>query len=141
VQAVASDMKPIRYPLIGGTSRAPLAGAALAVPADSDNRKAAFDAITCLSNPEAQAEIMRNSGRGAARISVYQFPEVRRAVPYADLLLEAAREGVNVPSTPYWHLAEKALTKTWTPLSSVAANHTPKESAAAVADLVGGGLR
>lgn len=141
VVSVAADMKPIRYPVIGGTSRAPLAGAALAVPAGSKNRKAAFEAITCLTSPQSQGEIMRNSGRGAARVSVYQMRAVRRAVPYADLLLAAARDGVNVPSSPYWHLAEKAISETWTPLSSVAANHTPKESAAAVADLVGGGLQ
>lgn len=141
VVAVAADMKPIRYPVVKGTSRAPLAGAALAVPADSDERKAAFAAIKCLSSQESQAEVMRNSGRGAAMTTVYQDSEVRRAVPYADLLQEAAQDGVNVPSTPYWHLAEKAVTKTWTPLSSVAANRTPKESATAVADLVGGGLR
>jgi hypothetical protein len=72
---------------------------------------------------------------------VYQDGDVSRVVPYAQILLSAAREGVNVPSTPYWHLAEKAIHSTWTPLSTVAPNHTPKESAAAVATLVGGGLR
>lgn len=141
VIGVAADMKPIRYPTISGTSRAPLAGAALAVPADSRHRKAAFAAIECLSSQASQAEVMRNSGRGAARTAAYQDSEVRRAVPYADLLQGAAAAGVNVPSTPYWHLAEKAITTSWTPLSSVGANHTPKESAAAVADMVGGGLR
>jgi multiple sugar transport system substrate-binding protein len=141
VVSVAADMRPLRYPVIGGRSRSPLAGAALAVPADSRNLKAAFTAVGCLSSAASQAEIMRNSGRGAARYSVYQQQEVKRAVPYADLLLAAAQDGVNVPSSPYWHLAEKAITKSWTPLSSVTATETPKASAAAMADLVAGGLR
>jgi multiple sugar transport system substrate-binding protein len=141
VVGIAPDMRPIRYPVIGAVSRSPLAGAALTVPAYSKDRKAAFEAINCLSSAESQGEIMRNSGRGAALVSVYSAAEVRRAVPYADTLLAAAREGLNVPSSPYWHLAEEAIAKSWSPLSSVAANHTPKESAAAVADIVAGGLK
>jgi multiple sugar transport system substrate-binding protein len=141
VVAVAADMRPLRYPVIGGASKSPMAAAALAVPATSENRKAAFAAVKCLTTAEAQAEIMVNSGRGAARTSVYEDANVRRVVPYAQTLLSAARDGVNVPSTPYWHLAEKAITSAWTPLSAVAPSHTPKESAGAVANLVSGGLR
>ena len=141
VLSIAGDMRPLRYPVIGGVSKSPMAAAALAVPASSDHRKAAFAAVECLASAESQAEIMVNSGRGAARSSVYQDAAVRRVVPYAQTLLSAAREGVNVPSTPYWHLAEKAIDSTWTPLSAVAPNLTPKESARAVATLVGGGLR
>jgi multiple sugar transport system substrate-binding protein len=118
-----------------------MAAAALAVPATSENRKAAFAAVKCLTTAEAQAEVMVNSGRGAARTSVYEDANVQRVVPYAQTLLSAARDGVNVPSTPYWHLAEKAITSAWTPLSAVAPSHTPKESAEAVANLVSGGLR
>ena len=117
-----------------------MAAAALAVPATSANRKAAFAAVKCLTTAEMQAEIMVNSGRGAARTSVYTQSNVRRVVPYAQTLLSAARSGVNVPSTPYWHLAEKAITSAWTPLSAVAPSHTPKESAEAVATVVSGGL-
>jgi len=141
VVTIAADMRPLRYPVIGGESKSPLAAAALAVPASSENRKTAFAAITCLTSADSQAEIMVNSGRGAARASVYQDAKVRRVVPYARTLLSAARAGVNVPSTPYWHLAEKAINSAWTPLSAVAPNHTPKESAEAVANLVSGGLR
>jgi len=141
VVAVAADMRPLRYPVIGGVTKSPMAAAALAVPASSESRKAAFAAIKCLSSDKAQAEIMVNSGRGAARSSVYDDARVRRVVPYAPTLLTAARGGVNVPSTPYWHLAEKAINSAWTPLSAVAPNHTPKESAEAVTTLVSGGLR
>jgi multiple sugar transport system substrate-binding protein len=141
VVAVAADMRPLRYPVIGGVSKSPMAAAALAVPKSSDNRKAAFAAVNCLTSADSQAEIMVNSGRGAAQSSVYQDGEVRRVVPYAQTLLTAARAGINVPSTPYWHLAERAIDSAWTPLSAVAPNHTPKESAKAVASLVGGGLR
>lgn len=141
VVAIAADMRPLRYPVISGASKSPMAAAALAVPATSENRKAAFAAVKCLTTAEAQAEIMVNSGRGAARTSVYEDANVQRVVPYAQTLLSAARDGVNVPSTPYWHLAEKAITSAWTPLSAVAPSHTPKESAEAVANLVSGGLR
>jgi multiple sugar transport system substrate-binding protein len=141
VVAVAADMRPLRYPVIGGLSKSPIAAAALAVPASSKSRKAAFAAVECLASADSQAEIMVNSGRGAALSSVYEDGNVRRVVPYASTLLSAARGGVNVPSTPYWHLAEKAINSAWTPLSAVAPSHTPKESADAVSDLVSGGLR
>jgi multiple sugar transport system substrate-binding protein len=141
VVAVAADMRPLRYPVIGGSSKSPMAAAALAVPASSESRKAAFAAVTCLTSADAQAEIMVNSGRGAARSSVYQYGNVRRVVPYASTLMSAVRDGVTAPSTPYWHLAQKAIDSAWTPLSAVAPNHTPKESADAVATLVSGGLR
>lgn len=141
VVTIAGDMRPLRYPVISGVSKSPLAAAALAVPRSSDNRKIAFAAVKCLSSADAQAEIMVNSGRGAARTSVYENAKVRRVVPYAQTLLSAAREGANVPSTPYWHLAEKAINSAWTPLSAVAPNHTPKQSADAVSKLVSGGLR
>ncbi|HJR89124.1 MAG TPA: extracellular solute-binding protein [Aeromicrobium sp.] len=141
VVAVAADMRPVRYPVIGASSKSPMAAAALAVPASSDNRKAAFAAVKCLTSREAQAEIMVNSGRGAAHSSVYSEANVTRVVPYAQTLLAAARGGVTAPSTPYWHLAEKAITLAWTPLSAVAPGHTPRESAEAVTSLVSGGLR
>jgi multiple sugar transport system substrate-binding protein len=140
VVAIAADMRPLRYPVITGTSKSPMAAASLAVPASSEHRKAAFAIVKCLTSDDSQAEMMVNSGRGAARSSVYQDGNVRRVVPYAETLLAAARGGVNVPSTPYWHLAEKAIHSTWTPLSAVAPSHTPKESAEAVANLVSGGL-
>ncbi len=141
VLAIAGDMRPLRYPVIGGVSKSPVAAASLAVPASSKNRRSAWAAIECLTSAESQAEIMVNSGRGAARWSVYQDADVRRVVPYAQTLLSAVREGVNVPSTPYWHLAEKAIESTWTPLSAVAPSRTPKDSARAVTTIVGGGLR
>lgn len=141
VVAIAADMRPLPYPVISGPSRSPMAGAALTVPASSERRKAAFAAVKCLTSPAAQAEIMINSGRGAALTSVYRDRQVRRVVPYATTLLTAARGGVNVPSTPYWHLAQKAIDSAWTPLSAVAPSHTPKESAEAVANRVSGGLR
>ena len=139
--SVATDMRPVRYPVIDGVSVSPLAGAALAVPASSDGRSAAFKAVRCLTSARAEAEVMRNSGRGAARVSVYDAPQVKKVVPYAQLLLDSARTGVNVPSSPHWHQAEEALRTSWTPLSGVTPNRTPKESALAVYDLVEGGLR
>lgn len=141
VAAIAADMRPVKYPVIGTNSRSPLAGAALAVTSSSDHRKAAFAAVECLASEDAQGEIMVNSGRGAARTSVYEKANVQRVVPYAFVLKDVATEGLNPPATPYWHLAEKAITTTWMPLSTVAANHTPKDSADAVTELVGGGLR
>jgi multiple sugar transport system substrate-binding protein len=141
VVTIAPDMRPLRYPLITGVSRSPMAAAALAVPKSSGNRKAAFAAVKCLTSADSQGEIMVNSGRGAALSSVYHAGNVRRVVPYAPTLLAAAHAGVNVPSTPYWHLAEKAIDSAWTPLTAVAPNHTPRQSAKAVAKLVGGGLQ
>lgn len=139
--SVASDMRALPYPVIGGRSVSPLAGAALAVPTASDAPKAAFAAVRCLTSESAETEAMRNSGRGAARTSVYTRTPVTKAVPHADVLLKAARTGVNVPSTPHWHLAEAGLRMTWTPLSSVKPAVTPKQSQQAVTDLVAGGLR
>ena len=138
---IAADMRPLRYPVIGGASKSPMAAASLAVPASSEHRKAAFAAVKCLTSAESQAEIMVNSGRGAARSSVYQDGERPPGRPLRpDPAVCCARRGqravhaVLAPGGEGNHSA-------WTPLSAVAPNHTPKESAKAVANLVSGGLR
>jgi multiple sugar transport system substrate-binding protein len=137
---VASDMRPLPYPVVSGASRSPVASAALAVPASSDEPKAAFDAIRCLTTPESEQKVMVNAGVGAAREITYTRPQTREALPFADVLLTAARTGSNVPSSPYWHRAERALQATWTPLSAVNPKTTPEKSAKTVVDAVGGGL-
>jgi multiple sugar transport system substrate-binding protein len=137
---VATDMRPLPYPVINGASRAPVVSAALAVPASSDQQKAAFGAIRCLTSPVSEQKVMVNAGMGAAREVAYSRPQVTEALPFANVLLTAVKTGVNAPSSPYWDRAEQAIQATWTPLSGVRPKVTPKKSAKAVADAVGGGL-
>lgn len=141
IAQVAPDMKPLPYPTVNGVSSAPVAGASLAVPKSSDQQKSAFDAVRCLSNAGSERKLMINAGVGAAREGVYSHPDVTKALPFANVILEAASKGLNVPPTPYWHNAERALRATWTPLSAVRPKTTPEKSATAVLDAVGGGLK
>jgi len=138
--SVSGDMKAIPYPVVDGLSVAPLTGASLAVPVASDHKSEAFKVISCLTTMQAEVQAMRNSGLGSARSSVYDSPAVAENVPQADIFLKAANEGVNVPSSPHWFRAEQALRDAWTPISSVRPQTTPKKSAAAVTDVVKGGL-
>jgi len=138
--SVSGDMKAIPYPVIDGRSVAPLTGAALAVPAASDRRSEAFKVIACLTTMQSEVQAMRNSGLGSARTFVYGSSAVEESVPQADAFLTAAKGGANVPSSPHWFRAEQALRTSWTPISSVRPQTTPKKSAAAVADVVKGGL-
>lgn len=138
--SIAGDMKAIAYPVIDGASVAPLTGAALAVPAASNRRSEAFEAVACLTSLQAETRAMRNSGLGAAQTLAYGSSAVTDAVPQADLFLTAARSGVNVPSSPHWSRAEQALTMSWTPISAVTSRKTPKASAAAVRSAIRGGI-
>jgi multiple sugar transport system substrate-binding protein len=138
--SVSGDMKAMPYPVIDGASVAPLTGASLAVPSASDHRAAAFQAVACLTTLQAEVQAMRNSGLGSARTFVYKSSAVEDSVPQTDLFLKAANSGTNVPSSPHWFRAEQALRESWTPISSVRPQSTPKKSASAVKDAVKGGL-
>lgn len=137
---VASDMRPLRYPVIAGVSAAPMSGASLGVPRSSDQRKRAFDAVRCLSSAESQQKLMVNAGVGAAREAAYLEANVSKAMPFASKLLDAARAAQVPPSSPYWHDVTRAIDATWSPLSGVRASTTPAKSDAAITRAVGGGL-
>jgi len=138
--SVSGDMKAVPYPVIDGVSVAPLAGAALAVPAASERRSESFKAIACLTTVESEVRAMRNSGLGSARTVAYSSSAVTVNNPQADLFLRAANTGVNVPPNPRWFRVEQALRSSWTPISGVTSRATPKDSAAAVKAAVRGGL-
>jgi multiple sugar transport system substrate-binding protein len=138
--SISGDMKAVEYPVVDRSSKAPLTGAALAVPATSTHRSAAFKVVACLTSLGSEVQAMQNSGLGAARSAAYASTAVNDRVPQADLFLEAANTGVNVPSTPYWYRAEQALQSSWTPIADVNPRSTPKRSASAVSAAIRGGL-
>lgn len=138
--SISGDMKAVEYPVVDGPSKAPLVGAALAVPTTSTHRSAAFKAVACLTTLGSEVQAMRNSGLGAARSAAYASTAIKDRVPQADLFLEAASTGVNVPATPHWYRAEQALQASWTPIADVSPRSTPKRSGAAVSAAIRGGL-
>lgn len=140
LSTVAADMKPLPYPVMTGASAAPLVGAGLGVAKSSQQGKAAWDAVRCLSSSVSERALMVNAGVGAARESVYSEESVTQALPFAKVLLAAVKSGVPAPESPYWHDAERAIHDSWTPLTSVRAADTPAASDAAVTAAVRGGL-
>lgn len=139
VAPVASDLQWAAYPQVAETAAAPTAGSALAVPLYAPRTDLSYAAVQCLTADDKLAALMTASGHSAARLSVYDRPEVVTGYPLADVTRPAAQTAVALPQTPYWMRVRDALDETWLPLADVGSG-TPARSEAAVRSAVAGGL-
>lgn len=138
---VQADMVAAAYPVVGNTSIAPLAGAALAVPAHAPDPDASFAAIGCLTSPPALQQLMSGPQHSASRLSAHDDVGVKAAFRSADVARTAVTGGVTVPATPLWHVIADALVTTWSPIADVTQAATPDASQAEVEAAVEGRIR
>lgn len=141
LSTVQSDMVAAAYPVIGNTSVAPLAGAALAVPAHAPDRDASFAAIGCLTSPPVLQQIMSGPQHSASRLSTYDDPGVKAAFRGGTVARDALASGATVPATPLWSVVADALVETWSPVGDVTQSSTPDDSQAEVEAAVQGRIR
>ncbi|MCW2830107.1 MAG: hypothetical protein JWP31_799 [Aeromicrobium sp.] len=139
--SVISDLGWAPYPVAGDTSVAPLAGVALAVPADAPRPALSYKAISCLTSESSLQSLLATSGHSPSRLDAFDDPSVRTTFPMADVARAAVKSGTPVPSTPYWHRVATALDVSWLPLADVSPDGTPPESQAQVRAAVAGRLR
>jgi len=91
-----------RYPAISADvpSRTTIGGSEQAVSRYSKHPDLAFDAIRCLRGPESQLYLAVNSGQAPSIESVYSRPEMEKAYPMRDTLLEELKTSAPRPRTP-----------------------------------------
>lgn len=138
---VQADMIATSYPVLGNASIAPLAGAALAVPAHAPDPGASFQAISCLTSPTVLQQLMSGPQHSASRLSTYDDPGVKAAFRAGELARTAVTAGVTVPATPLWSVVADALDATWSPIKDVTQSGTPDASQAEVEAAVKGRIR
>jgi multiple sugar transport system substrate-binding protein len=89
-----------------GVTRVPgrsvLGGQNLAIAAHSKHPRAAQELIEFLTSPRSQQILFERGGFAATREIVYHDPEVKKAYPYADKLLDAVKQARLRPDTRYY---------------------------------------
>jgi multiple sugar transport system substrate-binding protein len=103
--AVFADMGYARYPAVraGQPGRPPLGGVNLGVSAYSPHPELAFEAATCLRGRANQARAAVAGGLPPTLDEVYDRPEVRRQLPFGDLLRRSLADAGPRPATPAYH--------------------------------------
>jgi multiple sugar transport system substrate-binding protein len=139
--AVQADMRATAYPAAGDTSVAPLAGVGLGVPSHARDRDEAFDAIACLTSTPLLQQLATDAQHVPAKLGVLDDPAVATALRSTDVARAAVETGRTVPATPFWAAVVDAIDETWTPISGVTQDATPRVSQHEVQAAVEGTIR
>ncbi|MBI4818281.1 MAG: extracellular solute-binding protein [Deltaproteobacteria bacterium] len=129
------DIGWARYPRVVADrpSRPPLGGIHIAISAHSQNAELALEAVRCITSAESQKQYVKRVNVPAARASVYDDPEVKRAFPMSELVRESLRDAGPRPLTPYYTDVSVSVVRTFHPPSSVDPESTPGEAAELIA--------
>jgi multiple sugar transport system substrate-binding protein len=136
--SVLEDIAWARYPAIARDreSRPPLGGIHLGISAFSAHADLALDAIRCLASETSQKTYMLSAKNPAARASVYDDAEVRRAFPMADLIRSSIDAAEPRPRTPYYPDVSGAVVRAFHPPASVDPERTPASAARLLMDVL-----
>lgn len=118
-------------------SRPPLGGIELGVNAASQKKDLAWEAIQCITSQEHQTDYMLGTGNPAARKAVYDDPQVIEKFPMAALIRESLDAGAPRPLSQYYGDISAAVTKVFSPPSSVNQS-TPAEATRFTLEVVRG---
>jgi multiple sugar transport system substrate-binding protein len=137
-QAVVDDIGWARYPRVesGQASRPPLGGINLGVGAFGKHPTQALAAVRCITSAKSQAEYMLSAKNPAARASVYDQAEVRKAFPMADLIRSSIDDGAPRPQTPYYTDVSAAVVREFHPPGSVQPTTTPARAARLIVEVL-----
>ena len=96
----------------GEPAHVTLGGFNVGVGAYGKHPKLAFDAAKCLGAPAQQRLYVKQDGLPPVSEKLYQDPQVRKAYPYADLLLETFKNGSTRPVSPAYNDISLAVQRT-----------------------------
>ena len=138
-QSVIDDIGWTTYPEVteGDEARPPFGGIHLGIGAFTKYPDEALDAVACITSEENQKEYMLSNGNPAAKISVYKDPEVRKAYPMADAIVQSLAAAAPRPLTPYYTEVSSSLQREFHPPSSVT-DQTPQEAADLILGVING---
>lgn len=118
---VAEHMGWARWPAVlrERPSRVTLGGINLGIGSYGKHPQLAFAAASCLVSENNQRRAAIQGGLPPTVIALYRDNEVRKAFPFADILLETLENGVQRPQTPLYNDISLAISHTLHPMRSI----------------------
>jgi multiple sugar transport system substrate-binding protein len=99
--------------------RVALGGLNLAVTAYTRYPAMAFEFAECLAAAPHQVQAAVSGGLPPTLEGLYELPEVRQRLPFADVLRDALHRAVLRPQTPLYHDVSLAISRTLHPMRSI----------------------
>ena len=126
-QNVLDDIGWTMYPRVNDSapSAPPLGGIHIGIGAFTEYEEEALDATACITSEENQKFYMLTNGNPAAAEAVYEDPEVQKAYPMADEIVESLNAAAPRPLTPYYTEVSSSIQREFHPPESVTAE-TPR---------------
>ena len=136
---IASEMGWARWPsaVEGRRSRVTIGGINLGVGAYTRHPDLARDAALCLASERNQRLAANRGGLPPTIASLYDDPAVRETFPFANLLRETLRDGVQRPKTPLYVDVSLAISRTLHPMRDI----DPERDVARLREAVSRALR
>lgn len=118
---VARHIGWARWPAVSPDkpSRVTIGGINLGIGAYSRHSQAAFAAASCLVSASNQRLAAAKGGLPPTITALYQDSKVREIFPFADILLETLKSGVQRPQTPLYNDISLAISHTLHPMRSI----------------------
>ncbi|MFC7404933.1 extracellular solute-binding protein [Georgenia alba] len=126
---VVDDIGWAIYPQVDeGTEAAPpVGGINLGVGAFSEHTDLAYDAVSCIVQPENQSWYFVSNGNPPSSEEAYDAPEVQEQFPMADTIRQSLDQAVPRPQTPRYNEVSLGLQETWYPPAAVGEN-SPRQA-------------
>lgn len=117
------------YPAIDGNTpmKTTIGGSEMAVSTYSKHPDLAFEAIRCLRGPESQLYLAVNSGQAPSIESVYTQPEMDKAYPMKETLLEELKTSAPRPRTPAYQNLSTVVAAELSPPASIQPEQTAEK--------------
>jgi len=119
---VFKNMAAALYPQVdeGKPAAPPLGGINLGISAFSENKELAFEAATCLTQPENQIIAATDGGLPPTREDVYETKDIEEAYPgFSDLIKESIDAAAPRPVTPAYTDVSLAIQRALHPVGKI----------------------
>jgi multiple sugar transport system substrate-binding protein len=135
---LAKDFAWTRYPAIdaGTPSVTTIGGSNLAVSSYSKHPDLAFDAVKCLRGPESQKYLAVNAGQPPSIESVYNDPDMAKAYPMRNELLDELKNAAPRPRTPAYQNLSTVVAAQLSPPSKIDPQKTADSLRKAIQDAI-----
>jgi multiple sugar transport system substrate-binding protein len=127
-----------RYPAVDAStpSVTTIGGSNLAVSSYSKHPAEAFQAVQCLRGPASQKYLAINAGQPPSIESVYNEPEMAKAYPMKDELLDELKNAAPRPRTPAYQNLSTVVAAQLSPPSSIDPQKTAASLKKAIQDAI-----
>jgi len=135
---LAPNVTWARYPAIDANtpSRVTIGGSNLAVSRYSKHPELSFEAVKCLRNAANQKYLAINAGQPPSIESVYADPEMTKAYPMKDTILEELKDAAPRPLTPAYQNLSTVVAAQLSPPASIDPERTAADLKKSIQDAI-----